>query len=330
MVTYVRFKRFQSGMVMWAILVLFLSFCACGEKEDPVQTETGEEEEQVVLDIPSSQLSWQVGCEASVIQVQLTVNGDWTVTVEDEYSSWISVNPLQGDAGSYTVDITVAENTGQNDREGKVIFRSGGLSRTVTVGQRRYVPTVAASQKEFMVSCGEERIEVTVQSNMEYSVEILTSEWIEEVGSRSFSSHTHYFLVKGNESYSARTGEIRFAGNESGVSDTVRIVQAQTDAIFVDQERYEMPAEGGFLELGVKSNVDIDVSVSDTWITLVESRDLADGILKLAVAANDRKEEREVTVTLSGGNATRTVQVIQKGIFIPEDSGVEDMPIEPW
>lgn len=321
MVTYAKFKRFQSGMVMWAILVLFLSFCACGEKEDPVQT---------VLDIPSSQLSWQVGCEASVIQVQLTVNGDWTATVEDEYSSWISVNPLQGDSGNYTVNITVVENLGENDREGKVIFRSGGLSRTVTVSQQRYMPTVAASQKEFMVSCGEERIEVTVQSNIGYSVEILTPEWIEEVGSRGFSSHTYYFLVKGNESYSVRTGEIRFAGNENGVSDTVRIVQAQTDAIFVDHERYEVSAKGGFLELGVKSNVDIDVSIPDTWITLVESRNLADGILKFAVAENDREEEREVTVTLSGGNATCTVQVMQKGILIPEDSGVEDMPIEPW
>ncbi len=68
------------------------------------------------------------------------------------------------------------------------------------------------------------------------------------------------------------------------------------------------------LDFDIQTNVDITVTISDTaksWITQVETRGLETKTLHFDIAACAADEDREGTITISGGNATQAIKVKQ-------------------
>lgn len=134
---------------LWAKLTVglfFMALCACGEKDDPVHN-GGENEEQgpgQEQDVPSltmaaSEQSKVVPCEGGSVSVQFVSSDVWTVEVAAEAASWLHVSPTEGAAGECIVQLTVDGHEGEQPRVGILTFRSGELSRTVTVTQQEWV-----------------------------------------------------------------------------------------------------------------------------------------------------------------------------------------------
>lgn len=303
-------------VVIW---ILALSLMGCSK-----------EESTPMLEVSETQMSWNINQEAALLSVQVISSGVWTAEVSPDAASWMIVSPLKGSAGTSTVNVEVKENTDSEARKGTLTIQSEGLVKTVTVTQEGFVPTLMLSQEEYVVSSEGERIQVSLMANIDYVVEISAPDWIREIETRTLSSGVHSFDIGKNEDYEARTGEIRFVNETYGVMAAARITQQQKDVLEVAQDRYEMPAEGGRLELAFCTNVEVEVEMSVDWISQVRTRGPENRTLQFNVAENLQKQERTAVITLSGNGLSQQVTVIQSGAFLPEGGGVDDMPVEEW
>lgn len=260
--------------------------------------------------------------------IEVKANVSYQYDIEEGARSWISVASTRGLSTS-TLKLNIAENESQEKREGTVTIHSGELSETVTVYQAGSVPTIVLTQDEYAVGSDGETICVELKSNVDYEVQLPAGGWITENTTRALSSHTHYFIVAANDTYDARTAEIIFINKETNVSETVKVVQAQRDAIVVAKSEYTVPAEGGSLDFTVNANVDFTVESSVAWITQTTTRELAEKLLRFTVAENTSDEAREGVITLVAGELGQVIRVVQSGKK-NANGGIDDLPIQPW
>ncbi|MBQ8838306.1 MAG: BACON domain-containing protein [Bacteroidales bacterium] len=75
---------------------------------------------------------YEVPAAGEVVEVEVVANGAWTAVSDVEF---VTVDPAQGDAGTATVTVTVAENVAYEAREAQVVFTCGEASVTVAVSQ---------------------------------------------------------------------------------------------------------------------------------------------------------------------------------------------------
>lgn len=136
-------------MKLWAkltVLLLSLTFFACGEKDDPVhngieneEQNSGQEQDGPSLTISASEQSKVVPCEGGSVTVRFVSSDAWTAEVSVEASDWMHVSPSAGNGGECTVELTVNGHQEEQQRVGTLTIRSGELSRTVTVTQQEWV-----------------------------------------------------------------------------------------------------------------------------------------------------------------------------------------------
>lgn len=251
------------------------------------------------------------GCQFTL---DLQANVQVSYEIEESAKTWIS--PASGSRGltATTLTFTASENDSPDPRQGVITIKGGaGITEQVTVYQSGSEPTLLLSQSEYTVGSEGEIIKVEIKSNTSYSIEMPDVEWISEEKTRNISTYTHYFSVSPNDTYDARSAEIKFTDNTNGLEQTLSITQMQKDAIILAQNVYEMPSEGGNLKFDVRANVDFEITVSAGWISHTSSRGLVGRELLFEIAPNESEEAREAEITLSKGDIIQTVKVIQSG-----------------
>lgn len=250
-------------------------------------------------------------CEFSL---DLQTNVSLSYEIEADAQSWLT--PASGSRGltAATVTFKAAANENTAPRQGVITFKGGdNITEKVTVYQMGNEPALLLTQSEYTVGCEGEVIKVEIKSNTSYSIEMPEEDWISEERSRGLSTYTHYFSISENDTYDARSAEIKFTDKNNGLEQTLKINQLQKDAIILAQNLYEMPAEGGNLEFDVQTNVDFDVTISDAWITESASRGLVNQKLRFEIAPNENEEAREAEITLKKDDIVQRVKVVQAG-----------------
>jgi len=158
---------------------------------------------------------------------------------------------------------------------------------------------ILLSQNEYTVSDAGETISVDIKSNVEYSVQMPDVDWItDEASSRGMSSHTLKYVIAPNEGYDSRSAEIIFYDKNSDLKETLKVVQAQKDAIVISEKNFNVSREGGTIEVKVNTNVDFEVQIpSDvTWVSQTDSRALSRKSIYLKIAENKGDDAREVEI----------------------------------
>lgn len=341
-----------------------------------------------------------------IASLTLTTTSDWVAVVDEAASDWLTLTPMSGKAGTYTLNLAAAPNENYDERNSSLTIASGDIKRMITVTQKQkdaliltsnkveieaeggdfsielqanttvnyeieanaqtwltpvsrsraltsstlYFhadmneneeirqavitlqggkgltekvtvyqagntsnPILVLTQSEYIVGSAGETIKVELRSNTDYDIEMPNVNWLKKDVSRSISTYTHYFTVAPNESYDARTAEIRFVDCKNELEQIVSITQMQLDAIILAQSIYEMPTEGGPLDFIVQTNVDFEVSLSADWITQTEKRGrgLSERKLYFDIAPNDAETSREATITLQNKEIEQVVTVKQ-------------------
>lgn len=252
--------------------------------------------------------------EESQFTLDLQANVQVSYEIEESAKAWIS--PASGSRGltATTLTFTASENDSPSPRQGVITIKGGtDITEQVTVYQSGSEPTLLLSQSEYTVGSEGETIKVEIKSNTSYSIEMPDVEWISEEKTRNISTYTHYFSVAQNDTYDARSAEIKFTDEANGLEQTLIINQMQKDAIILAQNVYEMPSEGGNLKFDVRANVDFEVTVSAGWISQISSRGLVGQELLFEIAPNESEQAREAEITLTKDDIIQTVKVIQSG-----------------
>lgn len=250
------------------------------------------------------------------IDVEVKSNVDYEVVIPEIYQSWISQSSESRGLATSSISFDIAETEELDKREGEIVIKSGNLSETIHVYQTGQ-EILLLTQNEYAVSDKGETITVEIKSNFSFDVEMPKVDWIvEETGSRGLSSHTLYYTISSNDTYDSREAEIVYYDRNSSIKDTLKIVQAQKDAIILSQKDYVVGSEGEIIEVNLAANVDVEISMSDVaWIEQVESRTLTENTLYFSVARNDSVDDRTARILFLNkeSNIEETLKIQQKG-----------------
>lgn len=111
--------------------------------------------------------------------------------------------------------------------------------------------------------------------------------------------------------YDNRTASLRIKSEDKMVR--FHIEQKQKDALTVTQSSFELPGEGGEIQIEVKANITYTYEVSSTWIKPLSTKGLSTQILKFQVLPTDVQKERTATIKIGSPNRTAEVVTVKQG-----------------
>lgn len=260
---------------------------------------------------------FEVSADGGEIEIEVKANIDFNVEIEESAKSWVTHRSTRAMKTS-TLIFEVDENSDSEKRKANIAITSGKLKETVTIYQESNKPSIVLTQNEYTVPSAGETIAVEVKSNVDVTVEMpKNADWITENTTRAVSTNTYYFDINPNEEHDNRTTEIKFTNKENKLSETVTITQLQRDAIVVAESEYFFYEEGGKLDFEIKTNLEIEVSISQdaqSWIKQVETRGLQSKKMYFDIATNDSDNDREGTISIIGSDITQKIIVKQTNL----------------
>ena len=154
-------------------------------------------------------------------------NVEWAISVAHTMSgeAWCTVTPSSGKEGNNTIKIKVLENTGYDNRTTTLNFIAESIQKSINVNQSQK-NAVLLKKRSYEIKGEGEEIEIEVQANIDYSLDIPDNakEWILENKSRGLSSYKHILKISANETYENRFAEL-IISTENNISDTLKIKQ---------------------------------------------------------------------------------------------------------
>lgn len=258
--------------------------------------------------------SYTIDSEGDEIVIEVGHNIDFDVEIS---ADWITRKETRA-FNTDKLTFVIAENKDYDNREGTIVFKSknDALSQIVKVYQAQK-DALIISKKDIVVSAESGTISFELQTNVEFKVSEPNVDWLRAVTTRSLTTHTLHYEYDANTSYDSREAQIIVTDTKNNKSETITITQAQKDAIVLAKSEYEFAGDGGNLDFEIQTNVDITVTISDNakdWIQQVDTRALETKTLYFNISTCSTKEDREGTITISGGNATQTITVKQSGV----------------
>ena len=254
---------------------------------------------------------YEVAKEGGEFSVEVMANVEVSVSVDEEASSWLTCVQSKG-LSSETFHFKVLPNDGRSTRSGKIVFTGGDLREEVTVYQIG-VPVLVLSDDLVNLTDKDESFSIDVTANVPYEVVMPEADWITHVPSvKSMVTGTVEFAVKPNETYDAREAVIVIRGTDSELTESVKVVQSQKDAIVAGKSIIEVGVESGTFVLTVGSNVDYEVSVDSDWLRQVQTKAFVEEDLEFSFDANRDPVVREAVITLTDGVLTQNVKVVQE------------------
>ena len=259
---------------------------------------------------------YEVAQEGGKIEVEVKANINYELAISETAKDWITEAKSRA-LTSYKHTFEIAASEEVEKREGEITFKSGDRVETVKVYQAGGA-ILLLSQNEFTVSDAGETISVDIKSNVEYGVQMPDVDWIaDEASSRGMSSHTLKYVISHNEGYDARSSEIIFYDKNSDLKDTLKVIQAQKNAIVISEKNFSVSKEGGTIEVKVNTNVDFEVQIpSDiTWVSQTDSRALSEKSIYLKIEENkdDNTREAEIVFINNESHISESITISQAG-----------------
>ena len=263
-----------------------------------------------------AQSIYEIGAEGGALDFAVQANVDFTVSTDADWITQIETRGLT----ERVLHFDVAANESEEAREATIILssESAGMEQMMKVYQAGKVntPFLQLSIQEYTASARGELFDVTVQSNVAYQLIMPEVDWLVHTAS---DGDAYTFEVLPNETYDARTAEIRFVCEEEGLSESLIVTQMQRNAIVIAQDFYEVEAEGGTLDIPVQANVDFTVSTNADWITQIDTstKGLIEKVLKFNIEANSTLNSREAIITLTANNGIQQDILVKQSGVIP-------------
>lgn len=243
------------------------------------------------------------------IQVKSNIDFDYSIDTGGAWITYVETKALK------TCDITfsISSNEDVTRREGQITVSSSAGKESFRIYQEGDSPALLLTDNTVSVQQAGGTVTVEVKSNVDVSAAVQEGiAWVTEVSSKAMSTHTWTFAVAENDSNDSRTAEIYFTNVENNLSETVRIVQAQKNAIVIAQDNYDIETDGGEIQVSVSYNVEFDVSMDVDWIQRnADTKAMTTETLVFTVAENITGVQRTGTITFTAGELEQTIRVNQ-------------------
>lgn len=169
----------------------------------------------------------------------------------------------------------------------------------------------------FDASGGEKTISFSTNKEWMLSVSntVGGSTWCGTSGiSTGAGASTVTFIAAENTGYDDRSVSVTIKAGTASV--TFPITQKCADALLVTSSRFDIPQEGGVIDVEVKANVSYQLEISEnakSWITENESRALSTQKHTFTITGHEDYDKREGEIYIKSGEKLETVKVYQSG-----------------
>ncbi|MBQ8863472.1 MAG: hypothetical protein IJ014_01855 [Rikenellaceae bacterium] len=282
------------------IAIAFLGLAACQNSPEP----------EIIPSLEVAETEITATAAEGTYAININCNTEWTV--ESDNAEWLYYDPVLGD-GSGVVTLQVAANEGYDPRTAQIAIRAKGITNpAIVVVNQAENKGMIAEKVNYEIGAEGGDITVNLQTNTEVTADIKV-DWISAAeATRGLEARALNFTVEANEGYEPRTGTIVLSG-EGVESETITVTQAETGLIAVTKEVDVVAAEGGQINIPVRSNVEFEVSIQKDidWITMVETRAVVESTITFDVKANPTAEERNAEIYFTSPLGVDTVSVSQ-------------------
>ena len=174
-------------------------------------------------------------------------------------------------------------------------------------------PVLTINKNEFQVAASGGKCTVTINANYEFDVVLPedASGWIK---SQISGTDVDFVLltISANKGYEDRVAEVVIKLKEYDLSETVTVIQKQTDAMFVDVPDMELSYEAGTFTIPVSSNISYDITIGCDWISQVDTKGLVTDNLLFAYEENNTVSDRVAYINFKSSEGTKRVNIRQK------------------
>lgn len=274
-----------------------------------------DEKEEVIVN-PSIQLSGSSSHTLDVsggdITISFTSAKAWTAR---SGQNWCKVSPSSGQAGTYTLTITVDENTTYDERNTQVTVQSETVSKSITITQKQKdALTVTSNKIEIDALGGSANIEIKANVSYQSEIDQMAQSWISIASSRALTTTKVPLQIKPNEEYEKREGKISIKSGE--LHEVITVYQeGASPTILLSQNEYTVGSDEDTLKIQLRSNTDYQmVMPSDAdWLQVIESRSFSDYTHYISVSANESYDSRsaEIQFVNKAEGVNEKVKVIQ-------------------
>ncbi len=241
----------------------------------------------------------EVAQAGGTFEIEIKANVDYDVVIPTG-TPWLKHSSTKAIA-THKVLILAEANAEYEKREGMVIIKEkeGKLSDTVRVYQAQK-DAIVLTQNQYNIPTNGGNISIEIKSNVEYEVGMPDAQWLSIASTKALSSHTVEVVVKPNETYDVREAVIAFTNKNASLKEEVKIIQSPVGVVIITKKQYEVPAEGGVVDVPLQRNVELELEIKDGWLHLVNTKGVEEDQLSFQVDANPTYNERIGTVIISG------------------------------
>ena len=314
LITKIIMKKKNCNWSWLTVLILsaFSAFWVSCSKDDEVtpeiQVPAGNEnyfEKNMDFDSPAAEKSFTFSSNVSwSISASETRNG----------SSWLTVSPTSGEAGTHTIKVKVAENTTYDDRNTVITLTAGEISRKIIVNQKQLdALTVTTNRFEVPVAGGS--ISIEVKANVDYEVIIPDEykDWIHNNTSttRGLTSSSLSFTIDKSEEYDKREGKIIIKSSKK--EEVITIYQTGDGILTLSQNEYNLNSSSQEIAIDINSNFDYVVELPNVdWIKEItdQTRGISTHTLKLEISENESYDNRSARIKIYDRNSSLSEEIV--------------------
>lgn len=287
------------------------TFTCATESAKFVLTQKGKD----ALTVTKSKFEVSAQGEQIAVEVNANISFDYEIAQADK--SWVSYVGSRAMTTSRLL-FSISPNEETATREGTIPITSEIGKETIKIYQFGASPALVLTQKEYIVPSDGQTIKVELNSNVDYEVAMPSVDWITESPTRAISTHTHYYTIASNTTCDNRSTEIHFYNKENNIDEIVEITQLQKDALIIGKTDYQVPQEGGTVDVTLQHNIDFEIKINetDTWITQIETRALQENQLRFNISENTTGAERigKIMIANTQQNISQTITITQSAI----------------
>ena len=287
------------------------TFTCATESAKFVLTQKGKD----ALTVTKSKFEVSAQGEQIAVEVNANISFDYEIAQADK--SWVSYVGSRAMTTSRLL-FSISPNDETATREGTITITSEIGKETIKIYQFGASPALVLTQKEYIVPSDGQTIKVELNSNVDYEVAMPSVDWITESPTRAISTHTHYYTIASNTTCDNRSTEIHFYNKENNIDEIVEITQLQKDALIIGKTDYQVPQEGGTVDVTLQHNIDFEIKINetDTWITQIETRALQENQLRFNISENTTGAERigKIMIANTQQNISQTITITQSAI----------------
>lgn len=274
--------------------------------------------------ISLSEKALTIGPDGGTLEVTVTSSKGWSV--KSSSSSWCHISSTKGQNGD-KVTLTVDPSYWSQDRKQTYTFTRGYASAllTITQSKRESTPNDIVLSME-TASIGEEggTITLTVESALyDWTMQVGTGTWCHvdaHSGSKDDKNVQFIYTIDPNTTAYARTHTTTFRSGPT--TKTFKITQnacpASPDDIVLSGEIFDMPAEGGTVQVVLKS-VKYDWTMTTYpptgWTldntTRKGTKDDKDIVFNFTAPINTANNMKTCTMSFTVGPTRKTVKIVQ-------------------